>query len=160
VEHFIQRGVGRRSLEPGLLDQETQSVELELRPFGFAPPVEVLAHHGRGAYVTACAAQPPWKRRSNADCAGVSSAPGRIRTCDARFRKPLLYPLSYEGRVRAFLQVRAYLVLGCRLLLSLQFVLAAGLLASLAIAKVQARVCGGSSIVATVSRGRVQGRGV
>ena len=24
-------------------------------------------------------------------------APGRIRTCDSRFRKPLLYPLSYEG---------------------------------------------------------------
>src|SRR4029450_3735937 len=23
---------------------------------------------------------------------------GRIRTCDSRFRKPLLYPLSYEGR--------------------------------------------------------------
>jgi hypothetical protein len=25
------------------------------------------------------------------------SAPGRIRTCDTRFRKPVLYPLSYEG---------------------------------------------------------------
>ncbi len=25
------------------------------------------------------------------------SAPGRIRTCDTRFRKPMLYPLSYEG---------------------------------------------------------------
>ena len=25
------------------------------------------------------------------------SAPGRNRTCDARFRKPTLYPLSYEG---------------------------------------------------------------
>ena len=25
------------------------------------------------------------------------NAPGRIRTCDLRFRKPLLYPLSYEG---------------------------------------------------------------
>ena len=24
-------------------------------------------------------------------------APGRIRTCGTRFRKPLLYPLSYEG---------------------------------------------------------------
>ncbi len=24
-------------------------------------------------------------------------APGRIRTCDSRFRKPQLYPLSYEG---------------------------------------------------------------
>ena len=27
-------------------------------------------------------------------------APGRIRTCDTRFRKPVLYPLSYEGFVR------------------------------------------------------------
>jgi hypothetical protein len=26
-------------------------------------------------------------------------APGRIRTCDTRFRKPVLYPLSYEGGV-------------------------------------------------------------
>ena len=25
------------------------------------------------------------------------SAPGRNRTCDLRFRKPLLYPLSYGG---------------------------------------------------------------
>ena len=25
------------------------------------------------------------------------SAPGRNRTCDTRFRKPVLYPLSYEG---------------------------------------------------------------
>lgn len=25
------------------------------------------------------------------------NAPGRIRTCDHRFRKPMLYPLSYEG---------------------------------------------------------------
>jgi hypothetical protein len=24
-------------------------------------------------------------------------APGRNRTCDTRFRKPMLYPLSYEG---------------------------------------------------------------
>ena len=25
---------------------------------------------------------------------------GRIRTCDARFRKPTLYPLSYEGGIK------------------------------------------------------------
>ena len=25
------------------------------------------------------------------------SAPGRNRTCDTRFRKPMLYPLSYRG---------------------------------------------------------------
>jgi hypothetical protein len=24
---------------------------------------------------------------------------GRIRTCDTRFRKPMLYPLSYEGGI-------------------------------------------------------------
>jgi hypothetical protein len=37
-------------------------------------------------------------------CAGHSllllvrgGAPGRNRTCDTRFRKPMLYPLSYEG---------------------------------------------------------------
>jgi hypothetical protein len=28
-----------------------------------------------------------------------TSAPGRNRTCDTRFRKPLLYPLSYEGEL-------------------------------------------------------------
>ena len=27
----------------------------------------------------------------------LRGAPGRIRTCDTRFRKPLLYPLSYGG---------------------------------------------------------------
>jgi hypothetical protein len=30
---------------------------------------------------------------------GSVGAPGRIRTCDTRFRKPLLYPLSYEGAI-------------------------------------------------------------
>src|SRR5262249_20314048 len=29
--------------------------------------------------------------------AARDGAPGRIRTCDARFRKPTLYPLSYGG---------------------------------------------------------------
>ena len=28
--------------------------------------------------------------------------PGRIRTCDARFRKPTLYPLSYGADVLRF----------------------------------------------------------
>ena len=31
--------------------------------------------------------------------ANTDGAPGRIRTSDTRFRKPVLYPLSYEGRV-------------------------------------------------------------
>ena len=30
-------------------------------------------------------------------CPVSGGAPGRIRTCDTRFRKPMLYPLSYEG---------------------------------------------------------------
>ena len=33
-------------------------------------------------------------------------APGRIRTCDTRFRRAVLYPLSYEGGIaRPFCQV-------------------------------------------------------
>jgi hypothetical protein len=42
----------------------------------------------------------PWarvkKELGREPIAGVGSTPGRIRTCDRRFRKPLLYPLSYE----------------------------------------------------------------
>ena len=30
---------------------------------------------------------------------GKAGAPGRNRTYDTRFRKPVLYPLSYEGKV-------------------------------------------------------------
>lgn len=38
------------------------------------------------------------------------SAPGRTRTCDTRFRKPLLYPLSYEGAIAqvTYLRVLRY----------------------------------------------------
>src|SRR3954452_9906645 len=36
-------------------------------------------------------------RHARTDAAMSQGAPGRIRTCDARFRKPTLYPLSYEG---------------------------------------------------------------
>ncbi len=40
---------------------------------------------------------------------GVNSTPGRIRTCDLRFRKPLLYPLSYRRvsheRATSYVQV-------------------------------------------------------
>jgi hypothetical protein len=43
----------------------------------------------------------PWPRHRQRDGAdargGLVGAPGRIRTCDARFRKPTLYPLSYGG---------------------------------------------------------------
>ena len=31
------------------------------------------------------------------DSTAVAGAPGTTRTCDLRFRKALLYPLSYEG---------------------------------------------------------------
>ena len=31
----------------------------------------------------------------------MAGAPGRDRTCDLRFRKPLLYPLSYGGGTAA-----------------------------------------------------------
>ena len=34
-----------------------------------------------------------WKRLP----ANAGGAPGRIRTCDTRFRRAVLYPLSYEG---------------------------------------------------------------
>ena len=30
---------------------------------------------------------------------GIVSALGRTRTSDTRFRKPVLYPLSYEGTI-------------------------------------------------------------
>ena len=42
-----------------------------------------------------------FRRSGGFRCLATSHcAPGRIRTCDARFRKPTLYPLSYEGGVR------------------------------------------------------------
>ena len=34
-----------------------------------------------------------------ADITYGECALGRIRTCDTRFRKPMLYPLSYEGGI-------------------------------------------------------------
>jgi hypothetical protein len=39
----------------------------------------------------------PVGARSKAQAKGLASAPGRIRTCDTRFRRAVLYPLSYEG---------------------------------------------------------------
>ena len=40
------------------------------------------------------------KTRSGAACdaAGCAGAPGRIRTVDTRFRRAVLYPLSYGGK--------------------------------------------------------------
>ena len=34
------------------------------------------------------------------DCGRDNGAPDRTRTCGTRFRKPLLYPLSYRGLKR------------------------------------------------------------
>ena len=42
---------------------------------------------------------------ASAACVAAVSAPGRNRTCDTRFRKPLLYPLSYEGSEVVFAQL-------------------------------------------------------
>src|SRR5205823_11525490 len=44
--------------------------------------------------------EPMWDRGAEpSQASGLwFCAPGRNRTCDTRFRKPLLYPLSYEGR--------------------------------------------------------------
>jgi hypothetical protein len=41
-----------------------------------------------------------------------ASAPGRIRTCDTRFRKPMLYPLSYEGKDHSNLNLLATIING------------------------------------------------
>jgi hypothetical protein len=46
-------------------------------------------------------------------------APGRNRTCDTRFRKPVLYPLSYEGRGPRARPTRAEAQGRCGLLLIL-----------------------------------------
>jgi hypothetical protein len=37
---------------------------------------------------------------------------GRIRTCDTRFRKPMLYPLSYEGGAGRRHQTTASVAIG------------------------------------------------
>ena len=38
-----------------------------------------------------------WAKMVRSETATYDGAPGKNRTCDLRFRKPLLYPLSYEG---------------------------------------------------------------
>ncbi len=55
-------------------------------------PVPPPAHRGGGT------GQPgtPWETATTV--AHVLRAPGRIRTCDTRFRRAVLYPLSYEGQ--------------------------------------------------------------
>ncbi|CAD5960840.1 protein of unknown function [Streptomyces sp. KY75] len=47
------------------------------------------------------AEQDPSLRENSQVGAVTRCAPGRIRTCDTRFRRAVLYPLSYEGRLTA-----------------------------------------------------------
>src|ERR687891_289382 len=56
------------------------------------------AAYGRGISGTEVP-EPMWDRGTELPHRTFSPfrAPGRIRTCDTRFRKPVLYPLSYEG---------------------------------------------------------------
>ena len=59
-----------------------------------APARTVNAVHGMQGRTTATERNAPHTCDTRGpDC----DAPGRIRTCDTRFRKPVLYPLSYEG---------------------------------------------------------------
>lgn len=55
-------------------------------------PVPPPAHNGGGA------GQPGRPREPDTTVAHVLRALGRIRTCDTRFRRAVLYPLSYEGQ--------------------------------------------------------------
>ena len=65
---------------------------------GVARTAENLVSSGRGMPGNNNRRQPPGRAKpANAPFADVVGAPGRIRTCGTRFRKPLLYPLSYEG---------------------------------------------------------------
>ena len=46
---------------------------------------------------TKCAREPLQAHPHLEEAVENSGAPGTTRTCDLRFRKPLLYPLSYGG---------------------------------------------------------------
>ena len=46
---------------------------------------------------TKCAREPLQTHPHLGETVANIGAPGRTRTCDLRFRKPLLYPLSYGG---------------------------------------------------------------
>src|SRR5664279_1544208 len=65
--------------------------------------IGMIVHLERPATVDSC--PEPAVRKS--DIRWSCSAPGRIRTCGTRFRKPLLYPLSYGGARRSVRLVRA-----------------------------------------------------
>jgi hypothetical protein len=44
-------------------------------------------------------------------CSNINSAPDTSRTCDQRFRKPLLYPLSYGGNGAATTKLLSFQLL-------------------------------------------------
>lgn len=46
----------------------------------------------------------PWNANATSS-QKKTSTPGRIRTCDPRFRKPVLYPLSYGGVAVSLLEI-------------------------------------------------------
>jgi site-specific DNA recombinase len=56
-----------------------------------------IAHAAERINQTMITTQETPAQAAGAPCVDAVRAPGRIRTCDTRFRKPLLYPLSYEG---------------------------------------------------------------
>ena len=70
---------------------ETASVECNVKWTG-GEGMTFLAETGSG-HVVAMDGAPASRRRP-------TDAPGRNRTSDTRFRKPVLYPLSYEGADR------------------------------------------------------------
>jgi hypothetical protein len=91
---------GRRSLDIGMAEarpasaRERRRITAELRPVSVATP----RHDTRRMPSAGCRSDVPNRPRSGRTRTGCErSAPGRTRTCDARFRKPTLYPLSYEG---------------------------------------------------------------
>src|SRR5258707_991902 len=72
------------------------------RVFGSLLPDVLNRRHrpwgGGGLILLVCGGRAPPARSPPADsriAARSCDAPGMTRTCDTRFRKPLLYPLSY-----------------------------------------------------------------
>ena len=79
-----------------VINPEGRIIHMELKaPFNYLSGLEKASQNGERGNGT-----PAELKRINI---GVSSpqitggAPGRSRTCGTRFRKPLLYPLSYGG---------------------------------------------------------------
>src|SRR5205823_2997880 len=68
---------------------------VDVPPLGSTPPAaryQTWPHERETSPITRRRCVTRQAEPNISDC-----APGRNRTCDTRFRKPLLYPLSYEG---------------------------------------------------------------